>query len=87
MNNNDDNVLNIAPHELHGGHIGMTLTAEVANRPLTITAELRQVYHTSGETIIHTYGSGDLDEWTLDRNIAVKLSGESDYDRDSRHDR
>lgn len=87
MNDNDDNVLTIAPHELHGGHIGMTITAEVADRPLIITAELRQVYHTGGETIIHTYGGRDLDEWILNLNIAVTLSGESDYDRDSRHDR
>lgn len=87
MNDNDDNVLTIAPHELHGGHIGMIITAEVADHPLTITAELRQIYHTGGETIIHTYGSRGRYEWALNRNIAVTLSGESDYDRDSRHDR
>lgn len=82
----NDNTLTITARELHGGHIGMMLTAEVANRPLTITAELRQVYHTSGETVIHTYGCMDLDEWVLDPSTTVTLSGEPNYDG-ARHDR
>ena len=71
---------------LHAGHIGMTLRG-IDVKGHEVHAELRQVYHTSSETIIDTNsldfdtlrdGCGAMDEWALDAHEQVSLDGPPD---------
>lgn len=72
--------------QLHAGHIGMTLRG-IDARGHEVHAELRQVYHTSSETIIDTNpldfdtlrdGCGAMGEWALDAHERVSLDGPPD---------
>ena len=76
---------------LHSGHIGMTLRG-IDSEGSEVHAELRQVYHTSSETIIDTTplnfdtprdGGGVMDEWVLDANEQVTLDGLPDLRLDA----
>ena len=66
---------------LHAGHIGMTLRG-IDSEGREVHAELRQVYHTSSETIIDTIRDeyGPMYEWVFDANERVSLDGLSDLD-------
>ena len=75
-------ITHIPARELCGFHIGMVISFAwifpTGKTSARITGELRQIYHTAGETVLHlcshmTDSAGEMDEFVLLATLEITL--------------